>query len=81
MSRINKQVEAEYVAKKGFFCPHCKSNNISANKPELMDNGVEASVDCNDCGQTWTEIYRLAGIVETDDSNAPETPKSEIGRC
>jgi formate dehydrogenase maturation protein FdhE len=73
MSQIPPETEAEYVEKNGIFCPYCRSKNISSNKPELMDNGVDVEVECNVCGKTWTDVYRLAGIAEAEQDEG-ETP-------
>jgi len=62
--KITAKKEAEYVEENGCFCPFCGSRNIEGTNPDITDNGVEVEVECLDCEESWTDYYKLAGIVE-----------------
>jgi hypothetical protein len=57
--------EAKYVKENGSFCPFCDSKNIEGTSSEIMDNGIEVEVECLDCHKSWTDYYKLAGIVRS----------------
>jgi len=63
---ITAKQEAKYIKKNGSFCPFCGSKSIEGTNPEIMDNGIEVEVECLDCEESWTDYYRLVGIVETE---------------
>ena len=54
----------EYAAKGGCICPFCKSDNIEGGSPVMNEYGMTVSVDCHDCGETWTDEYGLIGYKE-----------------
>ncbi|MGI9556160.1 MAG: superoxide dismutase family protein [Cyanophyceae cyanobacterium] len=49
-------------------CIACDSDNINAQKPDTSkDNFVTVPVECNNCGQEWTEIYKYSHFVDAYD--------------
>jgi hypothetical protein len=44
-------------------CPGCDGTDLEAGRPRLADHEdwLECAVECENCGATWTEEYRLAG--------------------
>ena len=64
MAIITAEKEREYVNNMGLLCPHCSSSNIEGGNIEGIDDGyVNQSVTCKDCGEAWTDQYKLVGIL------------------
>ena len=61
---LTEQQKRDYVAKKGYYCPYCGSENISAGP--FDGEGCFQPVECADCGRTWQDIYELIDIEETE---------------
>ncbi len=53
----------DYIAQAGTQCPHCKQRNTQQSTHFSEDNEgvVYRKSWCNDCGEKWEEVYRLAG--------------------
>jgi len=65
--KITEAQEKRYVRRNGVGCPFCGACEVQSGKPELMDNGIEVPVECLSCREKWTDVYKLAGIVEADE--------------
>jgi transposase-like protein len=66
MSFTQEQID-EYIEKGGLACPYCDSINIETVN---LDHGVsliEETDECQVCGRTWTDLYTLTGLKETDE--------------
>ena len=48
----------KYVEQNGSSCPYCGSNNIVYGSAELPN----APVSCEQCHETWCEIWQLVGV-------------------
>lgn len=59
----NEQKQA-HVDSGGSTCPHCQSDHIVGDSLEVDDGVVTQMVACNTCGERWTDVFRLSGIVE-----------------
>lgn len=59
----------DYVAKGGLVCPVCESCNIEGMDGDF--DGPEATCDamCNDCGATWTDVYKLQSYRSLTDKD------------
>ncbi len=46
-------------------CPECKGNNLDSDSFEQFQFGeISQQVRCLDCETSWTEVYRLSGMVD-----------------
>lgn len=45
-------------------CPYCESNNLSFGSFEAEETVATSQVSCQDCGRSWTDVYRLKDIYE-----------------
>ena len=43
-------------------CPFCGSTNFDGQRIQVDGNTAWQDVDCNDCGESWTDIYTFSGI-------------------
>ena len=54
----------EYVAAGGGRCPFCRGEQIYADSaPEVDGSECRQAVRCLDCGEEWTDVYRLQGYL------------------
>ena len=49
----------QYVDRAGRFCPYCVGDSIEGHSVETGDGGAMQEMSCNDCGNHWTDIYKL----------------------
>ena len=56
--------DEEYVAAKGTKCPSCRSTNLVGNPVEIDGGTATQNMICGDCFTTWTDLYRLVGVME-----------------
>lgn len=53
----------DYIAGEGRLCPFCKSEDIEAPEPPIVDNAVCTQfIQCHSCQKDWTDVYRLVGL-------------------
>ena len=60
------ELSSKYVRDDGMHCPVCGSANIYRHDPIIPLGGyaeVERYMDCNACGELWTETYTLNRIT------------------
>lgn len=43
-------------------CPHCKSENISAESMQTDGKEAWCYVYCYDCDEEWKDIYKLVSV-------------------
>ena len=57
-------------------CPMCESGDIVAGHADFDGTVCSQSVECEDCGYKWQDIYRLSDVEEDeeldDDENEEE---------
>lgn len=53
-----------YVADGGTKCPFCGSEEISGGGMQTDVGRAWQNMECEDCGSTWNDTYRLTGIEE-----------------
>jgi hypothetical protein len=63
-SQRKGMTDEEYGAAGGGVCPFCRGEQILADSAPETD-GVECrqTVRCLDCGEEWTDVYRLQGYL------------------
>ena len=62
-NRITQDQERQYIAERGVCCPFCHSSSISGKAVDI-DNGIASQeIDCDDCGENWTDLYTLTGTT------------------
>lgn len=43
-------------------CPHCHSTDIEGGAVEVDAGGAWQDIDCNACGESWQNIYKLVDV-------------------
>jgi transposase-like protein len=62
--KLTKTQEKYYLKHKGQRCPFCEGDNISATNGFNADGDeITQEVSCEDCKHTWTDLYKLQGIL------------------
>ena len=56
--------DKEYIKNKGLKCPSCRSGDITTLNKEMEDDGFYVSTECEKCGASWKEHYRLSGYTD-----------------
>lgn len=57
-----EKAKADYLQSPN-HCPFCDSEDISAGKEFPESGTLYQEVDCNNCNETWTEVYKLVTIL------------------
>ena len=73
---------SEYAQKGGLVCPYCESEEIEG----VSGVGIEAGeawqkVKCLSCGESWHDVYRLAGYEGTGNDGHSQGPEGETQDC
>jgi len=66
MAILTAEQKQKYMESRGSICPFCGSTDISGGSVNIEAAQAWQNVSCNDCGETWRDVYTLA-FVETDD--------------
>lgn len=64
-----KLTEAEkkrYVEERYCHCPYCDCTSLDVDDPEYGLNEISQDMYCQDCGRSWTDVYRLVAVEEKD---------------
>jgi hypothetical protein len=59
-----QRMEYNYLKAGGGQCPKCKSGNIGGQSVDIDGNKATQEMVCLDCEHEWTDLYKLAGILE-----------------
>lgn len=59
--KFNKE---KYLEHNGLICPYCDSKEITATSSDFDDDYCWRNVACDDCGETWQDIYTLTDVNE-----------------
>ena len=54
-------VDDKSAAVDNVSCPVCGSTEVTGGFVEVLDNAAWQSVDCDDCGSSWEDVYTLTG--------------------
>lgn len=65
MSRITKKIQEKYQEDPN-HCPFCGSDDITADQFEAEDRSAWRTVECNDCGKEWREVFVLELIEDNE---------------
>ena len=55
-------VAKHYVLTGARGCPLCHSTDLTGDRFEANSDEVWQHVECNKCGATWDEVYKLTSI-------------------
>jgi len=58
---ITEEIQKKYLESPN-HCPFCGTNEIDADRPEVVGNIIVVNVECSKCHMIWTDIYTLQGI-------------------
>ena len=61
--------DLEYVQAGGVCCPICEGNDVSAGDREADADYIVQDVECENCGGSWKETYRLTGYFDPVDAD------------
>jgi len=65
--KISKEQIETYIQAKGAACPFCRSKDIHSSAIQMTRKGKGSSVRrCLNCKASWTEIWILSDIDETE---------------
>ena len=56
-----------YVDSGGSRCPYCFSQDVTAGRHDADNDYVAFEITCETCGRIWSDIHKLADIVESED--------------
>jgi hypothetical protein len=51
----------EYAQDNGMHCPFCRSYTMTSGNIEIDDTQIFQKISCLECGESWCDIYKLAG--------------------
>ena len=63
---ITEKQAKKYVAEGGVNCPVCGSDQVEGDSFDADQGNAWQNVRCHDCGESWTDEYRLTGITEAE---------------
>lgn len=61
---MKQLTDEEYVAKSGYSCPFCGSDQITGDAWETTGQAATQEVSCNDCNKAWYDVYELVGYED-----------------
>lgn len=70
MSEITKGQKKAYLKgaeRLGSQCPFCDSFDVSREVAELGEMWIRVDVECEKCGENWTDIYKLVDVEGYND--------------
>ena len=53
-----------YLQVGGLRCPFCDSDQIEGNEWNADSGSATQEVECNDCGESWLDVYKLVSIEQ-----------------
>jgi transcription elongation factor Elf1 len=63
---MTREEALKYLKSDGTVCPLCGSNDISACELEAESSEVIQEVNCEACGGSWSDIFKLAAVADED---------------
>jgi C4-type Zn-finger protein len=63
---LTEQQKTDYLNSSS-LCPYCKSSNINAERIEADGESAWGEVECEDCGERWTDVYTLTDVETRDE--------------
>ena len=73
----------EYVKTSGQKCPNCLNDDIEADRidSDTLDptnTAISVTVNCNHCGASWDDLYRLEGHQDLKDEDGNDISADEL---
>jgi len=64
-----KDLTKAYLKKGGICClnPDCLSDDIEGGFIETDTGGAWQKITCNECGWTWTDVYKLSTVTNIEE--------------
>ncbi len=56
----------EYLQQYGLVCPFCGSWDIEGGSMDFDWGEIAQRISCHECGETWTDVYKLAVVADSD---------------
>ena len=56
----------QYLEQHGLECPFCGSADIAGGSMSFDWSEIAQEVSCHECGEMWTDVYKLAGVADAD---------------
>lgn len=70
-----REAKIEYV-RDPYHCPYCASTDIQGGREDYEWKEIRQSIVCLDCGNRWTDIYKLKSIKFDDPYKGEQEPRS-----
>lgn len=65
--KLSSVQQAAYLASGGTRCPFCENDDLAIIDTSFQRDSIFQIVDCNDCGQEWTDVYELVRFFQMED--------------
>jgi len=65
VKKLTPEQKKAYIEGKSCHCPFCKSEDIEGGHMEVDGTGAWQEVECNSCGATWQDVYKLVDVLPT----------------
>lgn len=59
---LTPEQKKAYINCGGALCPYCESKDMTGGNYEGDGNAISMPVTCNNCGQSWVDIYILTDV-------------------
>ena len=63
---MNLEKAQEYLQQHGVVCPFCGTADIEGGPMNFDWGEIAQEVFCRECGEIWTDIYKLAAVADAD---------------
>lgn len=64
MKKISQGQAEIYIRSGGVTCPFCGDSNIDAGNIEPDAGVLTQAVECLECREEWSDVYRLVGVYD-----------------
>ncbi len=66
MKKLTDEIRKEYLENFGTRCPFCDTESIRGGEWDFGIGEFWQRCYCDDCGERWTDVYRLTGVEQYD---------------
>ena len=67
---LTKEQKEKYIASGAQHCPFCESSDISGGRFDAESMECWQEVSCDNCGNEWQDVYKLAFVETQDELNS-----------
>jgi len=67
MPRITEETIGRYKDNNGDRCLYCNGSNMERDPLGYTDGDVVETVTCNECGNTWDNVFALVDVILWED--------------